>query len=138
MRFERWSPRVTSRKTSRGTNRAGALTFATTNLLSQLLSGPSLVSGGRAIGARHVDGSRAAELLLVALGRADESDGLPGAELVIVPQSGHFIAAGVEGQLQAGEELAAGEVAQVIRGAGDPVVIQGRGDPLDPAGPLRD
>ena len=39
-------------------------------------------------------------------------------------------------QLERGQELAAGQGAQVIRGASDPVVIEGRADPLDPAGPL--
>jgi hypothetical protein len=43
---------------------------------------------------------------------------------------------GVDGQLQAGEEPAAGESAQLIRGAGDAVVIQRGADPLRPAGPL--
>ena len=42
----------------------------------------------------------------------------------------------VDGQIQGGEELAAGEGAQIIRGAGDAVVIEGRADPLDPAGAL--
>ena len=42
------------------------------------------------------------------------------------------------GQLYAGEELAAGERAQIVRGAGDPVVIQRRADPLHPAGALVD